>query len=190
MDNDTSLMLDFQRFFIFTLHLTAFDKLFGFRSRFSALFLTTLFLRQTVKNGNSANLTKTNCRKKGFFCFVARFLQNFFHVLFVHVFIGYIAIFLKLCLQELAPFRNGQFLVLIFEKLTNLIACLARFYNIYPVTARPKGIGTGDNLNLISSFQLRSQWHHTAIYLGTNCFFPNFGMDFIRKINRTRIFWQ
>ena len=98
LDNNAALMLDFQRFFILTLHFTALDKLFCFSSRFSTLFLTALFFGQTVKNRNRTNLTKTNRRKKSFFCFVARFLQDFFHVLFVHVFISYIAMFLELCL--------------------------------------------------------------------------------------------
>ena len=90
--------------------------------------------------------------------------------------------------QEIPTTGNRQFLVLIFKELTNLVARLASFNKSQPVTARTKGVGIGDNLHLISRPKFSIEGHHPAVDLGTNGFFPNLGVDFIGKIDRSGIF--
>ena len=103
----------------------------------------------------------------------------------VHILISHIAILLKLINQQFASFINRQFLVLVFKELTNLVARLAGLDHVEPVTTRTKGVGIGDNFNLIPCLELGCQWNHTAIDLGTCRFFTDFGMDFIGKVNRS-----
>ena len=104
-------------------------------------------------------------------------------MLAVKILVGHIAIFLEQVLHQLPTLGHREFLVLVFEKLPNFIAGLVGLDQIDPVSARPKGIGTGDDFHLIPCFQLGGQGHHPAIDLGTCCLFPHLGMDFIGKIN-------
>ena len=104
---------------------------------------------------------------------------------FVYEFIGYIAVFLELSHQHFTALVNRQFLILVFKELTNLVARLAGLDHVEPVTTRTKGVGVGDNFNLIPCLELGCQWNHTAIDLGTSRFFTDFGMDFIGKVNRS-----
>ena len=109
-------------------------------------------------------------------------------MLFVHELIGYQVMLVELGHQEVTTTVNRQFLVLIFKELTDLVARLASFNKGQPVTTRTKGIGIGDNLHLISRPKFGIEGHHPAVDLGTNRFFPNLGMDFIGKIDWSRIF--
>ena len=108
----------------------------------------------------------------------------------VHKFIGHIAVFLELGHQHLTTLVDRQFLVLVFKELTNLVARLAGLDHVEPVTARSKGVGVGDNFNLIPCLELGCQWNHATIDLGTRRFFTDLGMDFIGKVNRSWIFWK
>ena len=92
--------------------------------------------------------------------------------------------------QEVTTPVNRQFLILIFKELTNLVTRLASFNKGQPITARTKRIGIGDNLHLVSRPKFGIKRHHPAIDLGTNRFFPNLGVDFIGKIDRSRILWK
>ena len=107
LNDHTAFVLDLKGvFFIFDLNFTALDQFLCFCSSLGPLFLTALFFRQAVENTNGTNLTKANRRKKRFFGLIAGLLQHIFHVLLVHVLIGYITILLKLSLQELPSFRD------------------------------------------------------------------------------------
>ena len=103
----------------------------------------------------------------------------------VHKLIGYIAVFLELSYQHFTALVNRQFLVLVFKELTNLVARLAGLDHVKPVTTRTKGVGVGDNFNLIPCLELGCQRNHTAIDLGTSRFFTDFGVDLIGKVNRS-----
>ena len=107
---------------------------------------------------------------------------------FVHELIGYQVMLVELGHQEVTATVNRQFLVLIFKELTDLVARLASFNKGQPITTRTKGIGIGDNLHLVSRPKFGIEGHHPAVDLGTNRFFPNLGVDFISKIDRSRIF--
>ena len=178
-------MLDLEGFFVFNLDLATFDKFFCFRLGLGTFFFTTFLFSQTVKDGNRTDFAKTNGRKEGFFCLVAGLLQDLVHVALVHEFIGHIAVFLELGHQHLTTLVDRQFLILVFKELTNLVARLAGLDHIEPVTAWPKGVGVGDNFNLIPCLELGCQWNHATIDLGTSCFFPDFCMDFVGKVNRS-----
>ncbi|CKJ93786.1 Uncharacterised protein [Streptococcus pneumoniae] len=178
-------MFDLEGFFVLNLDLATFDKFFCFRLSLGTFFFTTFFFSQTVKDGNSTDFSKTNGRKEGFFCLVAGLLQNLIHVTLVHEFIGHIAIFLELGHQHLTTLVDRQFLILIFKELANLVARLAGLDHIEPVTARSKGVGVGDNFNLIPCLELGCQRNHTTIDLGTSRFFTDFGMNFVGKVNRS-----
>ena len=191
LNNHTAFVLDLEGvFFVFDLDLAALDQFLRFCSSLGPLFLTALFFCQTVENTNGANLTEANGRKKRLFSLIAGLLQHFFHVLLIHVLIGYIAMLLELSLQELPPFRDRQLLVLIFKELTDFISGLAGLDNIKPVAARSEGVSIGDNFHLIPCPKLGCQGHHAAIDLGSCGFLTDLGMNLIGKVNRARVLRQ
>ena len=177
-------------FFVFDLDFAALDQFLRFCSGLGPLFLTALFFCQTIENTNGTNLTEANRRKKRLFSLITGLLQHFFHVLLVHVLIGYIAMLLELSLQELPPFGDRQLLVLIFKELADFISGLAGLDNIEPVAARSEGVSVGDDFHLITCPELGCQGHHAAIDLGSCGFLTDLGMDLIGKVNGTRVLRQ
>ena len=189
-DDDTALMANLQTVLVFLLDLATLDQLVGHSLGLGPLSFPAFFFRQAIKDGCGRNFAKSNRRKEGFICLVTGPLQDFVHVLAIKILISHITIFLEQVLHQLPTLGHREFLVLIFEKLPNFIAGLVGLDQIDPVSARPKGIGTGDDFHLIPSFELGGQGHHPAIDLGTCCLFPHLGMDFIGKINGHRILGQ
>ena len=106
-DDHTTFMLNLEGFLIFNLDFATLDQFFGFCLGLGPLFFASFFLRQTVKDGNSSDFSKTNGRIEGFFSLVTGFLKDFIHVAFVHKFIGHIAVFLELTNQQFTPFIDG-----------------------------------------------------------------------------------
>ena len=191
LNNHTAFVLNLEGvFFVFNLDFATLDQFLRFCSGLGTFFLTTLFFCQTIENTNGTNLTEANRRKKRLFSLITCLLQHFFHVLLIHVLISYIAMLLKLSLQELPPFRDRQLLVLIFKELTDFISGLAGLDNIEPVAARSEGVSIGDDFHLIPCPELGCQGHHAAIDLGSCGFLTDLGMDLIGKVNGTRVLRQ
>ena len=150
LDDHATFVTDLEGiFFIFNLDFATLDQLFCFRARLGFFLFAALFFRQTVKDRDGSDFSKTDGRKQGLFGLVAGLLQDLVHVLLVHELVGNHIMLMELSHEQLSSTVDREFLVLVLKELADLITRLASLDDIEPVTTWTKGVGIGDNLHLI-----------------------------------------
>ena len=139
LDDHATFMADLEGvFFVFNLDFATFDQLFSFCTRLGLFLFSTLFLRQTIKDRDGSDFSKTDGRKQGIFGLVAGLLQDLVHVLLIHELVGNHIMLMELGHEQLSSTVDREFLVLVLKELADLIAGLAGLDDIEPVTTWSK----------------------------------------------------